>query len=30
MHEYSPQWTANLFDDYSGKEWQRLVKKLTQ
>ena len=30
MHEYSPQWVANYFDDYSEQEWERLVKTPTQ
>jgi SAM-dependent methyltransferase len=30
MHEYSPQWVANFFDDYSEKEWERLVKTPTE
>jgi len=30
MHEYSPQWVANFFDDYGEKEWERLVKTPTQ
>ncbi|MGD1911803.1 MAG: hypothetical protein ACFB2X_13360 [Rivularia sp. (in: cyanobacteria)] len=30
MHEYSPQWVANYFDDYSEKEWERLVKTPTE
>lgn len=30
MHEYSPQWVANFFDDYSEKEWERLIKTPTQ
>lgn len=30
MHEYSSQWVANFFDDYSEQEWERLVKTPTQ
>ncbi|MDY6902630.1 MAG: class I SAM-dependent methyltransferase [Cyanobacteriota bacterium] len=30
MHEYSPQWVANFFDDYSEQEWERLVKTPTE
>ena len=30
MHEYSPQWVANFFDDYGEKEWERLVKTPTE
>ncbi|MEA5596258.1 class I SAM-dependent methyltransferase [Rivularia sp. UHCC 0363] len=30
MHEYSSQWVANYFDDYSEKEWERLVKTPTE
>ncbi|MEO0844594.1 MAG: hypothetical protein AAFV71_22965 [Cyanobacteria bacterium J06633_8] len=30
MHEYSPQWIANFFDDYGEKEWERLLKTPTQ
>lgn len=30
MHEYSPEWVASYFDDYSEKEWERLVKTPTE